>query len=396
MLKDKKIIVGISASIAAYKAILLVRLLKKEGAQVRVIMTTSAKEFVSPLVLSTLSENPVWIDFHTDSNWNNHVELALWADVMVIAPATCNTLSKLASGLCDNLLIATYLSARCPIMIAPAMDEDMFKHPSTTLNLEKLISYGNQIIQPNNGFLASGLMGEGRLAEPEEIVQTIIFQIGRSHEFRGKKILINAGPTQESIDPVRYISNHSTGKMGIALAEAAFLKGAEVELVLGPSHLLPKFPQIKVHHIITAEEMYDKMQEIFPTCDLLIASAAVADYRPKETAKEKIKKTNTNLSIDLVKNIDILAQLSSQKTHQKLIGFALETQNEEFNALEKLKSKKLDAIILNSMNVQGAGFGTDTNHVTMFLKNGTSYEIELNSKSEISKEIMEQIQLHIC
>ncbi len=395
MLKGKKIIVGISASIAAYKAILLVRLMKKEGAEVRVVMTTSSKEFVSPLVLSTLSENPVWIDFYTESHWNNHVELGLWADLMVIAPATCNTLSKLANGLCDNLLIATYLSARCPVMIAPAMDEDMFKHPSTKLNIEKLISFGNQIIQPNNGFLASGLIGEGRLAEPEEIVQAVFLEIGRSHELTGKKILINAGPTQEMIDPVRYISNHSTGKMGIALAEAAFTKGAAVELVLGPSHLLPKFAQIKVHKIVTAEEMYDKMQAIFPTCDILIASAAVADYRTKEIAEEKIKKTNANLSIELVKNRDILAQLSSQKTHQKLIGFALETQNEEFNALHKLKSKKLDAIILNSINVEGAGFGTDTNQVTMFFKNGTSTKMELNSKAEIAKEIIEQIQLHL-
>ena len=394
MLKGKKIIIGISASIAAYKAILLVRLLKKEGAEVRVIMTSAAKDFVSPLVLSTLSENPVWIDFHTENKWNNHVELGLWADLMVIAPATANTLSKLANGLCDNLLIATYLSARCPIMIAPAMDEDMFKHPSSHLNIEKLISYGNQIVQPGNGFLASGLIGEGRLAEPEEILQAVTAQIGRSEEFRGKKIVINAGPTQEAIDPVRYISNHSTGKMGIALAEAAFLKGAEVELVLGPTHLLPKFPAIKVHHVVSAEEMFAKMQEIFPDCDLFIASAAVADYRSKDISNDKIKKNKANWSIELEKNIDILAHLSSQKTHQIVIGFALETQNETNYALEKLNAKNLDAIVLNSMNDQGAGFGTDTNQVKMFFKDGTISEMGLTSKSEIANQILEEIQVN--
>ena len=394
MLKGKKIIIGISASIAAYKAILLVRLLKKEGAEVRVIMTSAAKDFVSPLVLSTLSENPVWIDFHTENKWNNHVELGLWADLMVIAPATANTLSKLANGLCDNLLIATYLSARCPIMIAPAMDEDMFKHPSSHLNIEKLISYGNQIVQPGNGFLASGLIGEGRLAEPEEILQAVTAQIGRSEEFRGKKIVINAGPTQEAIDPVRYISNHSTGKMGIALAEAAFLKGAEVELVLGPTHLLPKFPAIKVHHVVSAAEMFAKMQEIFPDCDLFIASAAVADYRSKDISNDKIKKNKANWSIELEKNIDILAHLSSQKTHQIVIGFALETQNETNYALEKLNAKNLDAIVLNSMNDQGAGFGTDTNQVKMFFKDGTISEMGLTSKSEIANQILEEIQVN--
>ncbi|MFM6949224.1 MAG: bifunctional phosphopantothenoylcysteine decarboxylase/phosphopantothenate--cysteine ligase CoaBC [Aquirufa sp.] len=394
MLKGKKIIIGISASIAAYKAILLVRLLKKEGAEVRVIMTSAAKDFVSPLVLSTLSENPVWIDFHTENKWNNHVELGLWADLMVIAPATANTLSKLANGLCDNLLIATYLSARCPIMIAPAMDEDMFIHPSSHLNIEKLISYGNQIVQPGNGFLASGLIGEGRLAEPEEILQAVIAQIGRSEEFRGKKIVINAGPTQEAIDPVRYISNHSTGKMGIALAEAAFLKGAEVELVLGPTHLLPKFPAIKVHHVVSAAEMFAKMQEIFPDCDLFIASAAVADYRAKDISNDKIKKNKANWSIELEKNIDILAHLSSQKTHQIVIGFALETQNETNYALEKLNAKNLDAIVLNSMNDQGAGFGTDTNQVKMFFKDGTISEMGLTSKSEIAKQILEKIHVN--
>ncbi|MHA8051173.1 bifunctional phosphopantothenoylcysteine decarboxylase/phosphopantothenate--cysteine ligase CoaBC [Aquirufa sp. ROCK-SH2] len=394
MLKGKKIIIGISASIAAYKAILLVRLLKKEGAEVRVIMTSAAKDFVSPLVLSTLSENPVWIDFHKENKWNNHVELGLWADLMVIAPATANTLSKLANGLCDNLLIATYLSARCPIMIAPAMDEDMFKHPSSHLNIEKLISYGNQIVQPGNGFLASGLIGEGRLAEPEEILQAVIAQIGRSEEFRGKKIVINAGPTQEAIDPVRYISNHSTGKMGIALAEAGFLKGAEVELVLGPTHLLPKFPAIKVHHVVSAAEMFAKMQEIFPDCDLFIASAAVADYRAKDISNDKIKKNKANWSIELEKNIDILAHLSSQKTHQIVIGFALETQNETNYALEKLNAKNLDAIVLNSMNDQGAGFGTDTNQVKMFFKDGTISEMGLTSKSEIAKQILEEIQVN--
>lgn len=391
MLKGKKIILGISASIAAYKAILLLRLLKKEGAEIRVVMTESSKDFVSPLVLSTLSENPVWSDFHTQNVWNNHVELGLWADAMVIAPATANTISKMGSGLCDNILMATYLSARCPIFIAPAMDEDMFKHPTSTQNLDKLKSFGYQIIQPGNGFLASGLIGDGRLAEPEEIVSVLEELIGRSNELRGKKVLINAGPTQEAIDPVRYITNHSSGKMGIALAEAAYQKGADVELVLGPTHLRPKFKGINVKTIISADEMLIQMLELFDSSDIVIGAAAVADYKPEEIKSEKFKKKAKDWNLKLVKNPDILGVLGSKKTHQKVIGFALETQDEEINALTKLKAKNLDAIVLNSLKIYGAGFSTDTNHVIMFFENGIKKEFPLNLKTQIANQIFDSI-----
>ena len=388
MLKGKKIILGISASIAAYKAIFLLRLLKKEGAEVRVVMTDAAKDFVSPLVLSTLSENPVWIDFHTNNVWNNHVELGLWADAMLIAPATANTLSKLANGLCDNVLIATYLSARCPVFIAPAMDEDMFKHPSSSQNIATLQSYGHHILQPGTGFLASGLIGAGRLVEPEEILIFLVENLIRGRQLIGKKVLINAGPTQEAIDPVRYISNHSSGKMGIALAEEAFLMGADVVLVLGPSAYLPKFNSIRVLRVVSAEEMLEKMQNEFENSDIIIASAAVADYRAKHRKDQKIKKSDSDLQIELEKNPDILSLLASQKKHQKIIGFALETEKEDENALEKLRRKNIDAIVLNSLNVEGAGFGTDSNQVKMFFKNGESKEFLLSSKNEIAKQIL--------
>lgn len=391
MLKGKKIILGISASIAAYKAIFLLRLLKKEGAEVRVVMTDAAKDFVSPLVLSTLSENPVWIDFHSNNVWNNHVELGLWADAMLIAPATANTLSKLANGLCDNVLIATYLSARCPVFIAPAMDEDMFKHPSSSQNIATLQSYGHHILQPGTGFLASGLIGAGRLVEPEEILIFLVENLIRGRQLIGKKVLINAGPTQEAIDPVRYISNHSSGKMGIALAEEAFLMGADVVLVLGPSAYLPKFNSIRVLRVVSAEEMLEKMQNEFENSDIIIASAAVADYRAKHRKDQKIKKSDSDLQIELEKNPDILSLLASQKKHQKIIGFALETEKEDENALEKLRRKNIDAIVLNSLNVEGAGFGTDSNQVKMFFKNGECKEFLLSSKNEIAKQIIDSI-----
>lgn len=391
MLKGKKIILGISASIAAYKAIFLLRLLKKEGAEVRVVMTDAAKDFVSPLVLSTLSENPVWIDFQSNNVWNNHVELGLWADAMLIAPATANTLSKLANGLCDNVLIATYLSARCPVFIAPAMDEDMFKHPSSSQNIATLQSYGHHILQPGTGFLASGLIGAGRLAEPEEILIFLVENLIRGRQLIGKKVLINAGPTQEAIDPVRYISNHSSGKMGIALAEEAFLMGADVVLVLGPSAYLPKFNSIRVLRVVSAEEMLEKMQNEFENSDIIIASAAVADYRAKHRKDQKIKKSDSDLQIELEKNPDILSLLASQKKHQKIIGFALETEKEDENAMEKLRRKNIDAIVLNSLNVEGAGFGTDSNQVKMFFKNGESKEFLLSSKNEIAKQIIDSI-----
>lgn len=391
MLKGKKIILGISASIAAYKAIFLLRLLKKEGAEVRVVMTDAAKDFVSPLVLSTLSENPVWIDFQSNNVWNNHVELGLWADAMLIAPATANTLSKLANGLCDNVLIATYLSARCPVFIAPAMDEDMFKHPSSSQNIATLQSYGHHILQPGTGFLASGLIGAGRLVEPEEILIFLVENLIRGRQLIGKKVLINAGPTQEAIDPVRYISNHSSGKMGIALAEEAFLMGADVVLVLGPSAYLPKFNSIRVLRVVSAEEMLEKMQNEFENSDIIIASAAVADYRAKHRKDQKIKKSDSDLQIELEKNPDILSLLASQKKHQKIIGFALETEKEDENAMEKLRRKNIDAIVLNSLNVEGAGFGTDSNQVKMFFKNGECKEFLLSSKNEIAKQIIDSI-----
>ena len=395
MLKGKKIILGISASISAYKSIFLLRLLKKEGAEVRVVMTKSATDFVSPLVLSTLSEHPVWIEFHENGVWNNHVELGLWADVFLIAPATCLTLSKLANGFCDNILVATYLSARCPILLAPAMDEDMFKHASTQQNLQKLREYGNEIIQPAVGFLASGLIGEGRLAEPEDILKYVIVRLNKSTEWEGKRVLINAGPTQEDMDPVRFISNHSSGKMGIALAEAAFMRGAEVQLVLGPTPLKPMYEQIEVVPVRSGQEMYQEMLSRFEEADLVIAAAAVADYRPQEIVSQKIKKKTDDWSLGLVKNVDILMELSKRKSHQKLVGFALETNDEVFHAKQKMEAKKLDAIVMNSLQTQGAGFGGDTNEVVVFCKNGNEKRLGLSTKNKIAEAILEYLKKEI-
>ncbi|WP_317197231.1 bifunctional phosphopantothenoylcysteine decarboxylase/phosphopantothenate--cysteine ligase CoaBC [Aquirufa aurantiipilula] len=390
MLQGKKIIVGISASIAAYKAILLVRLLKKNGAEVRVVMTQSAKDFVSPLVLSTFSNHPVWIDFHENHVWNNHVELGLWADAFVIAPATCNTLSKMANGLCDNIVIATYLSARCPIFIAPAMDEDMFKHPSTQQNLSKLQSFGNHILSVNTGFLASGLHGEGRMAEPEEILLDLVDKIGRGGKWQGKNVLISAGPTQEAIDPVRYISNHSSGKMGISIAEAFYLQGANVTVIAGPMALKPTFSGIHWIPVVSAKEMEEACLREFPESDWTIMAAAVADYRPAQVSSEKIKKKENTLEIGLEKTTDILATLGTQKrSHQKLIGFALETENEEVHALDKLNRKNLDAIVLNSLKDPGAGFGLDTNQVQVFQKSGERHAFSLKSKDVIAQELVD-------
>lgn len=393
MLQGKKIIVGISASIAAYKAILLVRLLKKNGAEVRVVMTGASKDFVSPLVLSTFSNHPVWIDFHENNVWNNHVELGLWADAFIIAPATCNTLSKMANGLCDNIVIATYLSARCPIFIAPAMDEDMFKHPSTQQNLVKLQSFGNHILSVNTGFLASGLHGEGRMAEPEEMLLELVEKIGRGKSWYGKKVLISAGPTQEAIDPVRYISNHSSGKMGISLAEAFYLQGADVTLIAGPMALKPVFSGIHCVPVVSAKEMEEACLREFPNSDWAIMAAAVADYRPVTVASEKIKKKENTLDVLVEKTKDILAYLGTQKrSHQKLIGFALETENEEMNALDKLQRKNLDAIVLNSLKQPGAGFGLDTNQVQVFHASGERHTCSLKSKEAIAQELVDLFQ----
>lgn len=388
-LKGKKIILGISASIAAYKSIFLLRLLEKEGAEVRVIMTQASKEFVSPLVLSTFSHHPVWIDFHENNVWNNHVELGLWADAMVIAPASCNTLAKLANGFCDNLLIATYLSARCPVFVSPAMDEDMFKHPSTQQNLEKLKSYGNHIFPVGKGALASGLDGEGRMTEPDQILSFLQLFFSKSQELEGKNLLISAGPTRELIDPVRYISNFSTGRMGIALAEQAKRMGARVSLVLGPTERRPTIELDKLFLVESAIEMQKICAEEFVDTDITIMAAAVADFRLKEISNRKIKKSDQEISLDLVKNPDILAGLGAiKKFHQRVFGFALETDSEEENALKKLKLKNLDGIFLNSLKKEGAGFGTDTNEITGFFSDGRKVEFPMNSKEQIARELL--------
>lgn len=388
-LEGKKIIVGISGSIAAYKTILLIRLLTKQGAEVRVVMTPSSKDFVSPLVLSTFSKHPVWIDFHDNNTWNNHVELGLWGDVFVIAPASCNTLSKMVSGQCDNLLIATYLSARCPIVIAPAMDEDMFKHPSTKENLEKLRSFGNHILSVGNGELASGLLGEGRMAEPEEIVEHLQHFFFSNSPWKGKKVVISAGPTQEAIDPVRFISNHSSGKMGVSLAEAFYTQGADVQLIAGPIHIQAKYRGIKTTSVVSAKEMEDVCLSAFKSADIMIMAAAVADFRPVSPAHQKIKKKDDGLTLELEKTTDILKELGkNKKKNQVLVGFALETNDEEKNALKKLNEKNLDCIILNSLQIPGAGFGTSTNQVTIFFKDEQVETIPLNSKETIASEIL--------
>lgn len=391
-LDGKKIIIGISGSIAAYKTILLIRLLTKQGAEVRVVMTPSSKDFVSPLVLSTFSKHPVWIDFHDNNTWNNHVELGLWGDVFIVAPASCNTLSKMANGQCDNLLIATYLSARCPIIIAPAMDEDMFKHPSTKANLDKLRSYGNHILSVGSGKLASGLVGEGRMAEPEEIVEHLENFFFRGSTYKGKKVVVSAGPTQEAIDPVRFISNHSSGKMGISLAEAFYMQGADVQLIAGPIHIQTKHNSIKTISVVSAKEMEEACIDAFKSADIMIMAAAVADYRPTAPADQKIKKKDEGLTLELEKTTDILRELGkAKKKNQLLVGFALETNDEENNALKKLKEKNLDCIILNSLQTEGAGFGTSTNEVTIYFKSGDKKIIPLNSKEAVAVKIVEAI-----
>ncbi|MDQ2753876.1 MAG: bifunctional phosphopantothenoylcysteine decarboxylase/phosphopantothenate--cysteine ligase CoaBC [Bacteroidota bacterium] len=391
MLNNKKILLGISGSIAAYKSITLVRLLVKEGAEVKVILTPSAKSFVSPLVLSTLSKNKVLIDLFEEDTWANHVQLGRWADVMLIAPLSCNTMSKMASGGCDNLLMATYLSATCPVMVAPAMDEDMWHHPATKQNIETLQSFGNTVIPVGNGELASGLVGEGRMAEPEEILQHLSLFFSVSKRLAGKKVLITAGPTYEPIDPVRFIANHSSGKMGFALAEQCRNEGAEVTLVAGPVHLTsPK--GVHFLSVTTAEEMYTACVNLFAKTNIAILAAAVADYAPLHSSSQKIKKDSGELTILLTKTKDILQTLGEQKQNgQTLIGFALETNNEKSFAKEKLQKKKADFIVLNSMQDKGATFGGDTNKVTVFDKAGNEYESQLSTKKEIAKFILDVV-----
>ncbi|TBH71610.1 bifunctional phosphopantothenoylcysteine decarboxylase/phosphopantothenate--cysteine ligase CoaBC [Aquirufa antheringensis] len=394
-LQGKKIILGITASIAAYKSIQLVRLLTKAGAEVRIVMTKDAKEFVSPLVLSTFSHHPVWIEFHEGNVWNNHVELGLWGDVFIVAPATCNTLSKMANGLCDNIVLATYLSARCPVIVAPAMDEDMFLHPATQRSLEQLRSYGNTVLAVNSGELASGLVGQGRMMEPEEIVQYLIQTTFRDTILSGKHVLITAGPTQELLDPVRYISNFSTGKMGICLAEECYLQGAEVTLIAGPLQVSTHIQGINVVNVRSAAEMELACLVQAASSDIIFMAAAVADYRPASPAKEKIKKSEAMSTLVLEKTTDILSALGAvKKAHQTLVGFALETENEEANALKKMQQKNTDFIVLNSLKEAGAGFGLDTNQVTIFSASGEKKKVELQSKVEVAKEIIEFVIAH--
>ncbi len=395
VLSGKKILLGISGGIAAYKTANLVRLLIKAGAQVQVVMSPASLHFVTPLTLATLSKNPVYSTFYNEEEgngeWNNHVELGLWADFMLIAPATANTLSKMANGNCDNLLIATYLSAKCPVYFAPAMDLDMYKHPSTLDSFHKLKTFGNIMIPAESGELASGLVGEGRMAEPENIVAFLEKDIASKLPLKGKKILITAGPTYEAIDPVRFIGNHSSGKMGFDIANEAANNGAEVILVSGPTHLNVKNNSVKVVRVTSAQEMYDACHEYYNKVDVAIAAAAVADYRPKNVANQKIKKNESTFSIELEKTKDILASLGEQKKKQFLIGFALETENEIEHAKQKIQKKNLDLIVLNSLNDKGAGFGQPTNKVTFISKDFEIEPKELKSKEEVAQDIINKV-----
>jgi len=395
VLSGKKVLLGVTAGIAAYKSAFLVRLLVKKGAEVRVIMTPSAKEFVTPLTLSTVSKNEVLTTFTDETNenaqWNNHVALGLWADLFLIAPATANTLSKMAFGESDNLLVATYLSAKCPVYMAPAMDLDMYQHPSTKISLEKLTSFGNVIIPATHGELASGLIGQGRMAEPEDIIAFIEEKELSKLPLRGKKILITAGPTYEAIDPVRFIGNHSSGKMGYAIATESAKLGAEVILVSGPTNLDISNTLVKILRVTSAKEMYHAVNDAFPEVDIAILSAAVADFRPKKVASQKIKKSEDDLTLALEKTEDILASLGAKKQSQFLVGFALETENELENAKSKLKKKNLDLIVLNSLNDEGVGFGADTNKVTLIDSDNKTYPYGVRNKSEVARDIIQFI-----
>ncbi len=396
MLGGKKVLLGITGGIAAYKTTFLVRQLIKEGATVKVILTESALSFVTPLTLATLSKNPVLTSFIKEEeeglDWNNHVELGLWADLMLIAPATANTLSKMANGQCDNLLMAAYLSAKCPVYYAPAMDLDMYKHPSTEKSLKVLDSFGNHLIPPGKGELASGLHGVGRMAEPEEIIDFIKKSISEKAPLVNKTVLITAGPTYELIDPVRFIGNHSSGLMGFSLAEKAADLGAKVVLISGPTKLDVSHENIDLIRVSTADEMYEEVHRVFKNCDIAISAAAVSDYKPKVMANQKIKKDSPNITIELVKNKDILRSLGEIKEdHQILIGFALETENGIANAQEKLKRKNLDGIVLNSLEDPGAGFGVRTNKITFIDKNLGIKSFEVKEKTEVAADILQEI-----
>lgn len=395
MLAGKRILLGVTGSISAYKSALLVRLLVKAGADVQVVMTESAQTFITPLTLATLSKRPVLTQFVANAQtgeWTNHIELGLWADVLVIAPASARTLARCANGLADDLLSAVYLSARCPVFFAPAMDLDMYQHPATTGNLARLRSFGNQIINAEFGELASGLVGEGRLAEPETIVQTLTAHFSRRPELVGRHILITAGPTQEPIDPVRYISNHSTGKMGYAIARAFALAGAQVTLVSGPTALPLPAPGVRRIDVRSAKDMFDATAAEFPSADLLILNAAVADYTPLYVADQKIKKKEAEFALDLTRTTDIAATLGARKQPgQWLMGFALETDNEHTNALDKLQRKHMDWIVLNSLRDTGAGFGYDTNKITVMDKAGQTHEFALKSKDDVAQDLLDLV-----
>lgn len=389
ILNRKKVLLAVTAGIAAYKSAFLVRLLVKNGAEVKVILTPEALEFITPLTLSTLSKNPVeWRFSDEDGSWNNHVELGLWADYMIVAPATANTLSKMTDGAADNLVLATYLSARCPVYIAPAMDLDMYQHPSTKENLTKLESYGNIIIPAEKGELASGLSGEGRMAEPENIVSFMENHIQRSLPLYGKKVLVSAGPTYEKIDPVRFVGNFSSGKMGVEIAKTASKNGAEVTLICGPSKEKSDGYNIKRIDIVSAEEMKAEMENHFAESDIVIMSAAVADYKVINPAEQKIKKFEDELIIELTKNPDILKGLGEKKTHQILVGFALETNNELEFAKGKLEKKNLDFIVLNSLKDEEAGFQKDTNKITIIPRRGEPIVYNAKNKTEVAKDIL--------
>jgi phosphopantothenoylcysteine decarboxylase / phosphopantothenate---cysteine ligase len=397
MMKGKHILIGVTGGIAAYKTASIIRLLVKEGAEVKVLMTTHAKEFITPLTLATLSKNPVLTEFYDQGNgdWNSHVDLGLWADLYLIAPATANSIAKMAAGIADNLLLTTYLSARCPVFVAPSMDMDMLKHPATTINIETLKAFGNSILEPSSGELASGLSGKGRMAEPEEIVKEIKSFFAKKKSYKpltGKHVLINAGPTREPIDPVRFISNYSSGKMGIALADSAAEYGAEVELVLGPVNITPQNTSVKIIGVTTAEAMAAECISRFPVCDIAILSAAVADFTPEVVKGKKIKKDGSELLLKLKPTTDIAEAIGRSKNpSQILVGFALETDNEIENAKGKLQRKNLDLIVLNSLQEIGAGFEHDTNKITIIDRSNNIDKFELKSKEEAARDILDKI-----
>ena len=394
MLRGKNILVGVTGSIAAYKSAILIRSLIKEEANVKVLMTPSATDFISPLTLSTLSKNPVNLQpFDSESGeWASHVELGLWADVFIIAPATANTLAKFANGICEDLIAAVYLSARCPVFIAPAMDLDMYQHQSTVRNIERLQGYGNTIIDAEHGELASGLVGEGRMAEPEQIVEVLHDFFSSNQPLKGKKALVTAGPTFEAIDPVRFIGNHSSGKMGYAVAEELAEQGAQVTLVSGPSQQIVHHSNITKVDVVSADEMYQESQQVFKDTDITILSAAVADYKPVSSEKEKIKKKSDTMALDLTKTVDIADSLGKEKSpKQMIVGLALETENELDNAKEKVAKKNFDLIVLNSLQDEGAGFGHDTNKISIIDKAGQIFPYDLKPKKDVAKDIVDKI-----